>query len=133
MLMVPGNKGVMNILHHGFVSDTSEGLALIFVQGNLRDCAYFKILPRDEATTQVKVVHGMRITIGTNWPTLASMVGAESADAFAALTLAGTIILRQKPNHVMIHPAVFFLAANGKATIPSKERSRVFHHQERSP
>ena len=119
MLMVPGDQGVMNILHHGFVSNTSEGLALIFVQGNLGDCAYFKILPRDEATTQVKVVHGRRVTI-TNCPTLASMVGAESADAFVALEAAGNVILRQKPNHVMIHPAVFFLA-NGAATIRSKD------------
>ena len=118
-LMVLGDKGVINILHHGFVSNTSEGLALIFVQGNLSDCAYFKILPRDEATTQVKVVHGRRITIA-NCPTLASMVGAESAEAFAALESAGNVILRQKPNHVMIQPAVFFLA-NGAATIRSKD------------
>jgi hypothetical protein len=46
----------MNILHHGFVNNTNMGLALIFVQGNLTNCAYFKILPRDEATIQVKVV-----------------------------------------------------------------------------
>ena len=119
MLMTPSDRGFMNVLHHGFVSNTNEGLALIFVQGNLSDCAYVKILPRDEATTQVKVVNGRRVTT-TNCPTLASMVGAESADAFVALDPAGNTILHQKPNHVMIHPAVFFLA-NGSANVRSKE------------
>jgi hypothetical protein len=60
MLIVPNDKGIMNILHHGFVSNTADGLALIFVQGNSSDCAYFKILPRVEATNQARVVNGRR-------------------------------------------------------------------------
>ena len=113
----------MNILHHGFVNNTNKGLALIFVQGNLSNGAYFKILPRDEATIQVKVVltNGRRVTT-MNCPTIvASMVGAESADAFVALDPAGNTILRQKPNHVMIHPAVFFPANGGSANVRPKE------------
>jgi hypothetical protein len=72
-----------------------------------------------KATTQVRVVHGRRITIA-NYPTLASMIGAASSAAFVALTPAGNMILHQKPaNHVMIHPAIFFLA-NGTATVRAK-------------
>jgi hypothetical protein len=57
-----------------------------------------------------------------NCPTIvASMVGAESADAFVALDPAGNTIPRQKPNHVMIHPAVFFPANGGSANVRPKE------------
>jgi hypothetical protein len=119
MLIVPGTKGMMNILHHGFVSGGRDGLALIFAQGNLSDCAYFKVLDRNEATTQAKVTNGRRITI-MNCPSLERMLEAVTADEFVNLEAQGNTILRQKPNHVMIHPAVFFIA-DGAATVRSKE------------
>ena len=120
MLIVPGTKGMMNILHHaGFVSGGRDGLALIFVQGNLSDCAYVKVLDRNEATTQAKVTNGRRITI-MNCPSLVRMLEAVTADEFANLEAQGNTILRQKPNHVMVHPAVFFIA-DGAASVRSKE------------
>ena len=119
MIIVPGPKGVMNILHHGFVSGGRDGLALIFVQGNLSDCAYFKVLDRTEATTQAKVTQGRRTTI-MNCPSLAAMLAAGTADEFVNLEAQGNTILRQKPNHIMLHPVVFFIA-NGEATVRSKE------------
>ena len=40
IMLVPGRKGYMNLLHHGFVSSSCDGLALIFIQSDLSDCAY---------------------------------------------------------------------------------------------
>ena len=48
------------------------------------------------------------------------MLDVESADAFVDLAAQGNTIFRQKPNHIMIHPAVFFIA-DGAATVRSKE------------
>ena len=69
MIMVPGRKGYMNLLHHGFGSSSRDGLALIFIQGNLSDCAYVEVLNRTEATTQAPVIEGRRTTIA-NCPSL---------------------------------------------------------------
>jgi hypothetical protein len=48
------------------------------------------------------------------------MKGATTADEFAALEAEGNTILLQKPNHVVIHPAVF-LMAKGAPTVHSRE------------
>ena len=55
-----------------------------------------------------------------NCPSLAAMLAAGTADEFVNLEAQGNTILRQKLNHIMLHPVVFFIA-NGEATVRSKE------------
>jgi hypothetical protein len=119
MMMIPGEAGRMHLLHHGFVCNQPEGFDLVFVQGNLGECFYFKVLPREEATTQIQINTGRRPST-TNCPTLASMRGATTADEFAALEPDGNTILLQKPNHVVIHPVIFLLA-KGAPTVHSRQ------------
>ena len=119
VVLVPGAPGRMTLLHHGFTCTTDDGFALIFIQGNLSDCSYyFKVLPRDEATAQIKGGNGRNGTI--NCPTLASMREATTADGFAALVTQGNDILRQKPNHIVVPPTIFLLA-NGENDVRSKD------------
>ena len=115
MLLIPGAKGRMHLIHHGFSCLTDDGFALVFVQGNLSDCSYFRILDRNEAVEEIKVIQGRRVTI-TNCPTLGSMLEATSATQFASLPAQGNGILRQRPNHLMINGDVF-LMADGAPTI----------------
>ena len=48
------------------------------------------------------------------------MLEVVMVDEFVYLEAQGNMILRQKPNPIMIHPAVFFIA-DGAATVRSKE------------
>jgi hypothetical protein len=105
VMIVPGETGRMNILHHGFACNTNDGFALIFIQGNLSDCSYFKVLPMEAATNEVRAPAGPRRTAHINCPNLTSMRGARTADGFAALEAQGNTILRKKPNHTFSsHP-----------------------------
>ena len=70
MMLVPGEPGRMQLLHHGFTCNTDEGFSLVFAQGNLGDSSYFKILPRVEVTTKVKVSRATRGWVTINCPTL---------------------------------------------------------------
>jgi hypothetical protein len=67
------------------------GFALI-IQGNLSNCVYFKVLPTDTATTQVKVMNGHRFII-MNCPTLATMRETTTTNGFLALKAQCNIIL----------------------------------------
>ena len=68
VVIVPGEKGRVNILHHGFTCNTRDGFSLIFIQGNLSDCAYFKVLRPIEATNEIKAPSdGVRRTPYINW------------------------------------------------------------------
>ena len=58
MLIVPAGPGRMNIIHHGFLCNKPGGSDLVFIQGNLGDSCYFKILTREDAAAQIKVVNG---------------------------------------------------------------------------
>jgi hypothetical protein len=118
MLLVPGNLGKVHILHHGFSCVTPTGPALIFIQGNLSDCSYFKILPREAAVEQIKGTTGTRSGT-TNCPTLAAMLGAASADEFKTLPAEASNVLQLQPNHLMINPDVFVMA-NGASTVAAK-------------
>ena len=84
MLMFPGSQGRVHILHHGLSCVTLAGPALIFIQGNVSNCSYFKILPRGPAVEQIKGMMGTRLQT-TNCPTLEEMLGAVSADEFKSL------------------------------------------------
>jgi hypothetical protein len=118
MMLVPGPQGQMQMLHHGFTCDTEDmGFQLVFAQGNLSDCCYFKVVPQDKVTDPIKVTEGRRTTT-TNCPTLESMLTATTKEEFKNLPAQGNGILRQKPNHMMIHPEAF-LMMDGKSTFQS--------------
>ena len=118
MLMVSGEKGVMQILHHGFGASTNNGFTLIFAQGNLEDTTVFKTLPRVEAVSPLVSATG-RCSRNVDVPQLTSMLEAASADAFAGLVTEGNPILNDRPNHLLISPRVFVLA-DGARTVSAK-------------
>jgi hypothetical protein len=123
MLIVPGPLGKVHLLHHGFGCNTTEGFALIFIQGNLIDSCSFKVLPRNDAVSPVggdKKGRARGATIKTLCPELQSMVGVTSADAFAALPEEKNEILQEKPNHVMVTPEVYHIMGGAK-TLPARE------------
>ena len=103
MLMVPGEKGVMQILHHGFGASTNNGFTLIFAQGNLEDTTIFKTLPRIEAVAQIGNETGRR-SGSIDTPQLTAMLEAASAEAFASLKADGNPIMKDRPNHLLISP-----------------------------
>lgn len=121
VLLVPGTQGRVNVLHHGFSCNTPSGFSLIFIQGNLSDCAYFKTLPIKEATDPIRAtVEGRRSNTTLNCPTLVAMLGVATSDEFAELEPQGNAILRKKPNHMLIPPAIFLLV-EGANTVRAKE------------
>ena len=118
-IFVPGPPGKMSLIHHGF-SCLSEGeFSLVFVQGNLSDCSYFKILPREEVVEPIKVTQGRRVTT-INCPLLGDMLSVSSAEEFKDLPAAGNGILRNRPNHLLINGDVF-LMTDGAPSIESKD------------
>jgi hypothetical protein len=119
LLVPPGSLGRVHILHHGFSCVTPAGPALIFIQENLSDCSYFKILPRNLAVEQIKRTTGTR-SGATNCPTLAAMLGAVSAEKFKNLPVEASNILQLQPNHLMINPDHVFVMANGASTVAAK-------------
>ena len=121
VMLVPAQTGHMHVLHHGFGCNTESGFSLIFVQGNLSDCSYFKSLPTKEATDQIKSsTEGRRNNSTINCPLLETMRNATTADDFAALEPQGNVILRKKPNHILI-PPVIFLQIDGASDVRSKD------------
>ena len=54
MMLIPGITGQIHLLHHGFPCNTPDGMALVFVQGNLSDSAYFKVIDREIVTEPIK-------------------------------------------------------------------------------
>ena len=126
MLLVPGSLGRVHILHHGSSCATPAGPAfLIFIQGNLSDCSYFKILPHNSAIEQIKGTMGTRSGT-TNCPTLAAMLGAVSEGEFMILPAEATSnVLQLQPNHLMINPDVFVMA-NGAPTVAAKTLAAAF-------
>ena len=121
MMVVPGPPGKVHILHHGFTCSTEDnGSVMIFAQGNLSDCSYFKVLPRDAAIEQIRArATGTRGWKTTNCPTLAEMLAAESAVAFKALPAQGNVILRQHPNHLLVNSDIFVMS-DGASTVSAK-------------
>ena len=121
MMIVPGPPGKVHILHHGFACSTVDNRSvIIFAQGNLSDCSYFKVLPREAAIDQIKArAEGTRGWKTTNCPTLAEMLSADSADSFKDLPAQGNGILRQHPNHLLVNSDIFAMS-DGAATVNAK-------------
>jgi hypothetical protein len=129
MILVPGSDGHVHILHHGFSCVTPNGPAMIFIQGNLSDCSYFKILPRGPAVEQIKVAGGTRSRTTTKCPTLEDKLGAASPEAFKDSPpppTQGSLTLHQHPNHLMINPDVFVMA-NGVLELLTR-KTRFHRH-----
>ena len=119
MMLIPGITGQIHLLHHGFPCNTPDGMALVFVQGNLSDCAYFKVIDREIITEPIKspTARGNKTP---NCPALDSMLDTTTAAEFKALPAQGNMILKNKPNHLMIEPDVFLLV-NGTASFNAKK------------
>ena len=123
MVLVPGRPGQMQLVHHGFACNTTEGFALAFAHGNLGDCTAFKTIPREEMVAPIagrddEEEEGDERTRSA--PTLDSMLGAESANEFAELEAEGNDILDRLPNHCFITPETF-IKVKGSKRLAAKE------------
>jgi hypothetical protein len=111
MLLVPGRRGTMQLIHHGFACNTDAGFSLAFAHGNLEDTTTFKTVDRNELVAPAVVrddssdeeESGGAIVA----PTLESMMAAESPDEFASLEAEDNPILENRPNHCLITPGAF--------------------------
>jgi hypothetical protein len=111
MLLVPGSKGTMKLLHHGFACNTEAGFSLAFAHGNFGDTTSFKTADRNDmvapaaerdASSEEDDSDG-----GLVVPSLESMMAAESPEEFANLEAEDNPILEQRPNHCLITPSTF--------------------------
>ena len=119
MILIPGTTGKMQLIHQWFSCSTDDGFALVFVQRNLSDYSYFRILDRNEAVKAIKVIHGRRVTT-TNCPTLVSMLSVSSTAEFKDLPAQGNGILSERPNHLMVNGDVFLMAEGAPEPSPSQ-------------
>jgi hypothetical protein len=128
MIMVAGeDDGTVNILHHGFVNATSFGgeTTILFLSGNSSE-APLKALSHSSAVVPIKTSSGRTRGRGATLdaPTFADMRKVESETEFSELRGNGNIILREKPNHMLIGPAVFNLAEGAQ-----RVRARTLAYQ----
>jgi hypothetical protein len=139
-ILIPGSTaGNMQLLHHGFSCLTDEEYSIVFVQGNMSDSSYFKILDRTLAVEEIRSAVARRASAQqTNCPSLESMLATRTENAFAELPAAGNGILRGHPNHLLINGDIF-LMASGAPTVRAKTLAmkvinflRVIGHDEGS-
>ena len=128
IMMVAGeDDGTVNILHHGFVNATSFGgeTSILFLSGNSSE-APLKALSHSSAVAPIKTSSGRTRGGGANLdaPTFADMWTVESETEFSDLRGNGNTILREKPNHMLIGPAVFNLAQGAQ-----RVRARTMAYQ----
>ena len=112
-ILIPGaTTGQMQLLHHGFSCLTDEEYSLVFVQGNMSDSSYFKILDRTTVVEEIRSAVARRASSQqTNCPSLESMLATRTEDAFANLPSTGNGILRGHPNHLLINGDIFLMAS----------------------
>jgi hypothetical protein len=70
MVLVPGGKGIMQLIHHGFACNTPNGFTLAFAHGNLGDSTTFKIAEREEMVPPRHQGQAQKVnqrTIGKYW------------------------------------------------------------------
>ena len=123
-LLVPGAKGTVKFLHHGFATTTHLGgpMILCFIQGNFSSSP-FKVIPLPGEAVR-PIDQGRPTTRGkdtgpTACPDLDKMLGATDQDDFAALTGDQEDTLADRPNHLFIHPRLF-TKTEGPRTIRAK-------------
>ena len=117
-----GPPGRMQMLHHGFTSDTDDGgFSLISAQRSLGECPYCKIVPKAAVTEPIKITQGRRVTT-TSCLTLATMLAAMMGDAFKGLEAQEKMTLHQKPNQPPRDPP---------GSAPHDDRRRRQHFKQR--
>ena len=123
MLLVPGRRGVMQLIHHGFACNTTDGFSLAFAHGNLEETTTFNTVDRNELVSPATARdegEDEEDSEGSAVPTLENMMAAESPDEFAGLEAEGNAILANLPNHCLINPEIFE-EVGGAKTISSKD------------
>jgi hypothetical protein len=112
MILVPGAKGIMQLIHHGFACNTASSFVLAFAHGNLGESTTFKSVDRNEMTRPA-------VSEGVAVPSLEGMMSAESPEEFGAVEAEGNNILEDYPNHCLVTPSIF-ASAQGSKLIDSK-------------
>ncbi|KAI2503566.1 hypothetical protein MHU86_10853 [Fragilaria crotonensis] len=125
MVLVPGGKGTMRIIHHGFACNTPAGFTLVFAHGNLDDSTTFKTVNRDEMVAPAIARQGAGGEVAEALPpsfapSLESMMGAESPTEFRDLEPEDNAILESYPNHCLINTNIFS-EVKGAKQISSKD------------
>lgn len=126
MVLVPGGKGIMQLIHHGFACNTAEGFTLAFAHGNLGESTTFKTVSREEMVAPALVARPARgdaTADGTQprfAPSLESMMGAESPAEFRDLEGEENSILERQPNHCLNKPSTF-AEVHGAKRIAAKD------------
>jgi hypothetical protein len=127
MLLVPGRKGSMQLIHHGFACNTESGFSLVFAHGNLEDTTS-KTVDRNDMVAPAAVRDEGDDEEGSGGvftvPTLESMMAAESPEEFARLEAEGNTVLENRPNHCLITPATF-QEVGGAKLISAKDLASV--------
>ena len=125
-MMVPGKKGRMHLLHHGFTyEDVDEGFSILFVQGNYPDSCNIKSLSMTEAIAPIRWATGRTKLATVVCPSLDRLLTANTAEEFAKLEAQGNDILKEMPNHLMVVPDVF-LMAEGAANVKARDLAITF-------
>jgi hypothetical protein len=117
-LLIPGDEGKAQLLHHGFLHASEIGGTshAVFIHGNLSESP-FKELPIEDIITPLSTPTPSRTRPDPflRCPSLAAMCAVESAKAFADLPAENNEILHGRPNHFFIS-GLHFIAMNGQRT-----------------
>jgi hypothetical protein len=119
-LLVPGEEGEAQLLHHGFLHASEIGgiSHAVFIHGNLSESP-FKELPIAEIITPLSNPPSRtRQDPFLRCPSLTAMCAVESAEAFADLPAGNNEILHGRPNHFFIS-GMHFVDMNGQRSFPA--------------
>jgi hypothetical protein len=115
LILIPGMKGTVIFLHQGFTTSTHLGgdAILGFIQGNFSNSP-FKVIRRD-ATNTIAGRVATRGNATNSCPTLGAMLSADDEGEFATLAPGEANTLKDRPNHLFIHPRHFTRCDGPKA------------------
>ena len=126
MMLIPGNDGMVQVIHHGFGTDVNGEFALVFAHGNHNEFATFKVLEREAAVEPIAKepddeddADGPTGVAARNAPGFLSLIEVGDAKDFGELLPEESDALMEFPNHFMIHPKVFALTM-GARSVQSK-------------
>ena len=121
-LLIPGEEGEAQLLHHGFLhsSEISGTGNAVFIHGNLIESP-FKTMPIDAATTLLSNPSSRtRTETFPKCPNLSDMCAVQSAEDFADLPAGNNNILEGRPNHFFIS-GTHFVDMNGIRSFPAED------------
>jgi hypothetical protein len=122
MIMVAADDDgtIVNLLHHGFVNASTFGERLPSSSSpETRRRHRLNPCPTPVRWYPSKLDRGRTRGAAIDSPTLNDMLNVEYKE-FADLRGGGNTILRDKPNHMMIGPAVFMIAEGLSASRPER-------------